>query len=162
VNPSVDDRLASIIRSLTDIILTALPHDAELAQEQTHLAIGHLQIIRAQLDALPAFEADELADARLLGVALLAGGEGGESTAQALDAVRAALEHPVGGEHPRESRVRINGAIDELIRQMALDGTPRYRDHAAEVLIRMQSARTLKDRKWFALMGFDSDVSKGG
>jgi hypothetical protein len=145
---------------LTDIILPALPEDAGLAQEQAHLAIGHLKIIRKQLDALPAFEADELGDARSLGVALLAGGEGAEATTTALGALRAALEHPVGGEHPRQSRVRINGAIDELIRQMAIDGAPRYRDHAAEVLIRMQSARTLKDRKWFALMGFDTDVLK--
>ena len=78
----MDDRLASIVRSLTDIILPSLPGDAGLAQEQAHLAIGHLQIIRAQLDALPAFEAEELSDARLLGLALLAddaGGGGGYS-----------------------------------------------------------------------------------
>jgi hypothetical protein len=160
VNPSVDDRLASIIRSLTDVILPALPGDAGLAQEQTHLAIGHLQIIRKQLDALPEFEADELNDARQLGLSLLAAGKGGPVTNAALAALRAALEQSADGEHPRQSRVRINGAIDDLIRQMAVDGADGYREHGAEILVQMQSARTLKDRKWFALMGFDSDVLK--
>ena len=48
MTPTIDDRLASIVRALTEVILPHLPPEASLAQEQAHLAIGHLQIIRAQ------------------------------------------------------------------------------------------------------------------
>jgi hypothetical protein len=162
MNPSIDDRLASIIRSLTDIILPALPREAGLAQEQTHLAIGHLKIIRAQLDSVPAYEIDELVDARTLAAALLSKGAGGGSTTAAMRVLSAALEQDSGDEHPRQTRIRINRAISELIRQLAVDGTPEFRAFAADTVIRLQSARALKDRKWFALMGFDSDILKNG
>jgi hypothetical protein len=162
MNPSIDDRLASIIRSLTDIILPALPREAGLAQEQTQLAIGHLKIIRAQLDSLPAFEIEELADTRVLAGVLLSKAAGGPRTSAAESAVRMALEQDGGEEHPRQSRIRINRAIDELIRQLAEDGTPEFRAFAADTVIRLQGERALKDRKWFALMGFDSDILKNG
>ena len=162
MNPSVDDRLASIIRSLTDIILPALPGEVGLAQEQTHLAIGHLKIIRAQLDSLPAFEIEELADTRALAAALLSKAAGGTATRSAVDAVRTALEQDGGDEHQRQSRIRINRAIDELIRQLAVDGAADFRAFAADTVVRMQGERALKDRKWFALMGFDSDILKSG
>jgi hypothetical protein len=158
MNPSVDDRLASIVRALTYIVLPALPDDAGLAKEQTQLAIGHLQILRAQLDAAPGFEAEELSDARALGAALLVGGKGGAGTDAALHALRAALEQPVGAEHPRQSRLRIAKATEELQRKTALDGDPGYRASSSEVLLRLQTERATKDRKWFALMGFDTDI----
>ena len=160
MNPSVDDRLASIIRSLTDIILPALPREAGLAQEQTHLAIGHLKIIRAQLDSVPAYEIEELADARVLAEALLSRGAGGSATTAAMSVLRAALQQDRGGEHPRQTRIRINQATDQLIRQLSDDGTPEFRAFAADTIVRLQSERALNDRKWFALMGFDSDIMK--
>ena len=158
MNPSVDDRLASIVRSLTDLVLPALPPEAGLAQEQVHLAIGHLKILRAQFDAVPAFEAAELSDTHALARALLADAHGGPATEAALGSLRLALDPPVGTEHVRETRVRINGAIDVLIRQMSADGDEAYTRRAGEVLVRLQGERARKDRRWFALMGFDSDV----
>jgi hypothetical protein len=162
MNPSVDDRLASIIRSLSDIILPALPREEGLAQEQMYLVIGHLKIIRAQFDAVPAFEAEELSDARAFGLALLEEGAGGTGTAAALAGLRMALDRSSGDELPRQARLRIVEAIDELIRQTAVDATDGYRARAVAILLRLERQRTLKDRKWFALMGFDSDVANGG
>lgn len=159
MNPSIDDRLASIVRSLADVVLPALPREAGLAQEQLHLAIGHLQIMRGQMDLVPAFEAEELLDARSLGSALLASGEAGRRTVAALSELNVALSQAVDGEHPRQSRVRITGAIDNLIQQMAVDGSQSFREHAAELLVHWQTERSFKDRKWFAVMGFDSDIT---
>ena len=85
----------------------------------------------------------------------------GAATA-AVQSLREVLARPVGDEHPRQSRIRINGAISFLIRQSAVDGTDAYRRHLADTLIEMQSVRSLKDRKWFAPMGFDSDVLQSG
>jgi len=65
-------------------------------------------------------------------------------------------------EHPRKMRIRINRAIDELIRQLSDDGTPEFRAFAADTIVRLQGERALKDRKWFALMGFDSYILKNG
>ena len=66
MTPSTDERIASVIRSLTEVILPHLPADASLAQEQCQLAIGHLQILRLQIDGIQDFEAEELADTRVL------------------------------------------------------------------------------------------------
>jgi hypothetical protein len=111
---------------------------------------------------MPAFEIEELADTRALAVALLSKAAGGTGTSAAASTVRTALEQDGGDEHPRQSRIRINRTIDELIRQLAVDGTPECRAFAADTVIRLQSERALKDRKWFALMGFDSDILKNG
>ena len=48
------------MRALSEVILPHLPAEASLAQEQVHLCIGHLQIIRGQIDEAPAFERGEL------------------------------------------------------------------------------------------------------
>src|SRR3546814_13166270 len=59
MTPSVDERFASVIRALTEVVLPHLPADASLAQEQVHLSVGHLQILRAPFDETPAFEREE-------------------------------------------------------------------------------------------------------
>ncbi len=59
MTPTVDERLASLIRSLSQVVLPHLPPEASLAQEQVHLSLGHLQILRAQIDAAPAFEVED-------------------------------------------------------------------------------------------------------
>lgn len=156
--PSIDDRLASVIRAMTDLILPSLPPEAGLAIEQAQLSIGQLQIIRAQIDAAPAFEQEELDDAHALGSALLIKADGGAATMAAIAGLRAALDHDRSGEHIRASRVRIHKAIDALIKAMAADGDAGYRAAAGKCIIDLQAGRTLKDRRWFAPMGFDSDI----
>ena len=153
--PSIDDRLASVIRALSDLILPALPPGAGLAIEQAHLSIGQLQIIHAQLGAAPAFENEEADDAVALGAGMLEGGRGGPITTEALSGLRVALAH---GGAARETRVRVNTAIDVLVKAMAKDGEPVWRASAHRLLIEMQGARALKDRRWFAPMGFDTEI----
>jgi len=155
MNPSVDDRLASVVRAVTDVIVPSLPPDAGLAREQAQLVVGHLQILRAQLDAAPAFEQEELTDARALGVALLSKGQGGAKTSAALKSLREAVEHDGSSEHCRQTRMRIIQAIDLVIRGAAIDGSAAFSDHLSKTVVEMQAVRALKDRKWFALMGFD-------
>lgn len=159
MTPSIDDRLASVIRSLSDLILPSLPSSQALAIEQAHLCIGQLQIMRAQLDAAPAFEQEEADDARALATALLVGATGGPETVKAAEALRAELAATPAGEKVRETRIRLNGAIDVLIRKMAVDGAADYRAAASRTIISMEARRTYKDRLWFAPMGFDTDIA---
>jgi hypothetical protein len=153
--PSIDDRLASIVRALTDIVLPALPAEAGLAIEQTQLAIGQLQIIGAQLPATPAYEKEEADDASDLAALLLAKGAGGPATTAALARLRSATQGTCG---PRETRVSVHEAIDHLVRQVAADGDGDFRSQMGVIIVQHQRERTMKDRKWFTPMGFDAGI----
>lgn len=153
--PSVDDRLASVVRALTDVVMPSLPPEAGLAKEQMQLIIGQIQIVRAQMDAAPGFEAEEADDARALGKALLEAGGGGSATQAALAELRAATEATA---LPREARVAIHTAIDNLVQNAAVDGSPAFRAALGTIIVQMQTVRTKKDRDWFMPMGFDSGM----
>jgi hypothetical protein len=153
--PSVNDRLASVVRALTDVILPSLPPEAGLAQEQIQLVIGHIQILQAQLDGAPAYEAEEADDARALGQTLLAAGAGGSETEAALSSLKTALEPKADG---RTARVAVHDAIDALVRAASIDGSPDFRATLGKAIIAHQTPRTMKDRKWFEPMGFDAGI----
>ncbi len=153
--PSVNDRLASVVRALTDVILPSLPADAGLAQEQIQLVIGHIQILQAQMDAAPAFEAEEADDARALGQALLDAGAGGSATQAALLLLKESLKP---NPDVRVARVAIHDAIDHVVRAASIDGTPEYQASLGKYIIAHQTPRTMKDRKWFEMMGFDAGI----
>jgi hypothetical protein len=153
--PSVNDRLASVVRALTDVIMPSLPPEAGLAQEQIQLAIGHLQILQAQLDGTPAFEAEEASDAKALGEALIAVGEGGSQTAAAIAALKSAVGTNASA---RDSRVAIHTAIDVLVKAASVDGSSGFQSQIGKIIIEHQTPRTMKDRKWFELMGFDAGI----
>jgi hypothetical protein len=150
--PAVDDRLASVVRALTDVVMPSLPPEAGLAQEQIQLAIGHLQILRAQLDGTPDFEAEEAADARALGQLLLGAGGGGLTTSAALAALKSAVEAKTGA---REDRIAIHSAIDAVVKACSADGSDAFRAQIGKIIVTHQTPRTMKDRKWFAPFGFD-------
>jgi hypothetical protein len=147
--PSFDDRLASVIRALTEVILPHLPPEASLAQEQAQLAIGHLQIMRAQLDAAPAFEREELADAAALGRELLAGhGDAGGGLKAALDGA--------DGSDVRGQRIAIHKAIDALVSAVAAAGDAGATARMSATILKYEEVRALKDRQWCAPFGFDT------
>jgi hypothetical protein len=152
MTPDIDERLSSVIRALTDVILPSLPPEASLAAEQAHLSIGHLQIIRAQMDAAPGYEAEELADARALGTLLTTGISGGAATIEALAGIAAALK---GDGSVRDARRAIHARIADLIRAVSQDGDAGARELVSATILADQKARVLKDRQWFAPFGFD-------
>ena len=151
--PNVDDRLASVIRALTEVILPHLPPEASLAQEQVQLAVGHLQILRAQLDSLPGYEREELADGRALGQAL-AGCEGGAETSAAVASLATAVASV--GDNGRLLLKAINEAIEVLVRAVAVDGGPATKAQLSATILRHEHARAQKDRQWYAPFGFDT------
>lgn len=156
MTPNIDDRLASVIRALTDVILPSLPAEASLAAEQAHLSIGQLHIIRAQMDAAPAYETEELDDAKALAAALTDAITGGPATLAALSGITLALESADGHRAAREA---IHGAIAALVRAVSLDGENGMREKLSEIIIVQQRTRIAKDRQWFAPFGFDIGVN---
>ncbi len=159
MTPNVDERLASIIRSLTEVVLPHLPADASLAQEQVHLAVGHLQILRMQLDDIPTFETEELADAMLLAHALVEAINGGGETSAAVGAVRAATvaaADAAGGAAVRTGLSGIHKAIETLVGAVSRDGTAASQAEIGSIILAHEGRRVEKDRRWFLPFGFDT------
>ncbi|MET0547377.1 MAG: hypothetical protein ABWZ40_13830 [Caulobacterales bacterium] len=152
MTPSIEHRLDSVIRALSDIILPALPASANLATEQTRLAIGHLKILKAQIPLVHDFEEDETRDARALGEALLAAAQGGPVTQKAVSALRELMAVSACGSE-------INAGVVALLDAGAVDGESAFQRQSVAITIEHEAARALKDRKWFAPMGFDAEMN---
>jgi len=159
VNPSVDDRLNSVLRALQTVVLPALPESASLAQEQVMLAMGHIQIIQAQRDATPAFELQELADVHAMADAVLVIGGAPEFLAPQRIALAKALADESAP--PRLASEVIRVAIDALLVAARNANEVVYRDALARTILPLGRARARKDREWFAIMGFDIELSGG-
>lgn len=155
MTPSIDERLGSVIRSLSEVILPHLPADAPLAQEQAQLAIGHLQILRAQIDAAPDFEREELDD--YLNLARLLTQQ--SCVREAHPAQVVSIEDAVGnseGLGVREQRVTVNRAVEALISAAMGASDTACSETVRTLVLDHAAARSLKDRKWFAAFGFDT------
>lgn len=153
--PNTDERIASVIRALTEVILPQLPPEASLAQEQLQLSVGHLQILRAQLDQIPGYEREELADAVAVGAALTGGVTGGEATRHGLASLAAALTAADGAD-VRGQRQAIHDAIDGLVRDASADGDAAGKAALSSIILARERGRAQKDREWFAPFGFDT------
>lgn len=154
MTPNTDERLASVIRSLTEVVLPHLPADASLAQEQVHLAIGHLQILRLQIDGIPAFETEELADAKALGAELLTAIAGGFHTTGAIAAMESELEDT--GTNARTALTAVNRSIERLVQAVSADGDREAKSRLSAIILRHEKGRVEKDRRWFLPYGFDT------
>jgi hypothetical protein len=153
--PNIDDRLASIIRALTEVVLPHLPPEASLAQEQVHLSVGHLQILRAQIDLAPAFERGELDDIVALAAALGAGVSGGAATQAALAGLAVASK-TASGSDVRSAYKAVSQAIEALVRGVASDGDAPGKAALSKIVLENEAVRAQKDREWFAPFGFDA------
>jgi len=152
--PTVEERLDSIIRALTTVVLTSLPADAKLAREQVQLSVGHLSILREQIGIIPQFEREELVDAVALATALLQQCGGGKATftaRQNLEQLLAAQTNPPGNPGVRE----INSAMSDLIEASFRDGSEEYRRFMFNSVTNFEKERSKKDRIIFKSYGFD-------
>ncbi|XUU60564.1 hypothetical protein ACRAQ6_13535 [Erythrobacter sp. HA6-11] len=160
MNPSIDDRLNSVLRALETVVLPALPPEASLAQEQVMLAMGHLQIIQAQRDVTPAYEEGELEDITAMARAVLEVGDAPAAVSSASQALADALNSE--GALARNKAESIRGAIDGLLVTARQAGASEYHRALAQIILPLGRARARKDREWFAPMGFDIELSAGG
>lgn len=155
MNPSIDDRLSSIVRALTDIILPALPADAGLAREQLQLCVGHLGILRNQIDRAEAFEQEAAENARRLAADLLREAEEAGVTTEQF----ARLRHLTAEDTGAARQDRINHCICDILRSDDLSRHPPLSHRLKSLVIASEQARATKDRLWFAAMGFDREFS---
>ena len=160
MNPSIKDRLGSVVRALQGVVLPALPRDASLAQEQVMLAMGHIQIILAQYDATPEFLADEAADVERMATEIAVLAAGGSQTNAATSALQLVLAN-TDRAPPEVRTAAVQDAVDAVLIALAQDGDPAARSAVHAMVLQHGAARADTDRRWFAAMGFDIDYSGG-
>lgn len=159
MNPSVNDRLDSMLRSLTSVILPALPQDASLAKEQTQLIIGHLTILRGQLDTQPAFEAEETEDLVDMAQKIAAIANGGTHSQSAIKLLNQQLSNLHKLETPSQRTNNVQLSIDKLLIALRNDGEITARAAVEAIVFELGSIRAKKDRQWFMPMGFDRGIA---
>jgi hypothetical protein len=155
VNPSVDVRLDSMIRAMTDFVMVELPPGGTGA-EQAALVLGHLHVLRAQADLVGPFEEFELrhtvAEAETL-ASLATGGPLTVAAAARLGEVVASVDEsdPAG---IRASTEAVRAGIEGLLRAHAVDGE----DHAAvhDAVLRFERILADANRSLFAAQGWES------
>lgn len=157
MNPSLDDRIASMIRAMADVIMPALDPNNSLAREQAGLMVGHLQVLRQHVNDAARFEAVELERMEELANRLLGAASGGAQTLSAIDGLRMALDTPGPGSSAGITRLRSIGmAIDRLIGSSRLDADQDSRAAISALILQHGRHAALLNRVWFAGMGFEA------
>jgi hypothetical protein len=157
MNPSIDVRIDSMIRALSDFVIPELDAGGTGAG-QAALVLGHLHVLRGQVDLAGPFEKFELTTSLQLASELLAVAAGGERTESAMTGLRAAVagasDHdPVG---VRSSTETLRGNIEDLIRASAVDGDPAVSDQLQTIVLGHERGQADANRSLFAGMSWES------
>lgn len=161
MNPSIDVRIDSLIRALSDFVIPELPPGGTGA-DQAGLVVAHLQVLRGQIDLAGSYERYELEHATGEARALLAAAEGGEKTTRAARSLTESLSD-VDDHAPafvRASTEAVRAGIDILLRSAAEDGDPGVTTQFRSIVITYERALADTDRSLFADNGWESGTSE--
>ena len=156
MTPSIDIRLASMIRSMTDVITPSIDPSNSLAREQASLMVGHLHLFALQWRKVFPFAEVCLADLDRCARGLRP--SGGSATVAAADALAAALE--LTGVDPEHHYQSATSALEELVRAVEVDGDDETRLRVELDVLGFSQRQAERDRAWFAMSGFDVDADK--
>lgn len=162
MNPSVEDRIASMMRALQDVILPAVQCRPGLAEEQVYLVLGHLQQLADQINLVPRCDRSTsrlLVDLATELVEMASGGPQTLSCVQAVDKAKLyCLE--AAPEDARSAIERLGVAVDALIIAAHCDGSTEYRRTLAESVLRHGALSSTLARSWFVATGFEGPAAK--
>ena len=153
--PSAAERIATMVRALTDVVLPAIDPANSLAQEQARLVVGHLMVLaghgdEALLDRLEL--AGECALARAL-VVVPAGGVASEAARKALSVALEAAAQSV--DDVTAARLTLRAGIERLVRTASEDGGEDLRRATWTLVFDHCRRQAERGRAWFAAAGFD-------
>ena len=149
MNPSIELRIKTMIRALTEIIIPAVDQNNSLAQEQAGLLVGHLNVLLAHQGREHLMRNVEHEALKELGTALVAESDGGDVTM----AASASLN-----EHIKHSDIdSLAHAIEKLVVDAGVDGSDAFKSVCNTLVIQHARAETLRARIWFKAIGFDHD-----
>lgn len=159
MTPSVDARLASMITAISKTIIPAIPDDESLAREQASLLLGHLHMLRGQIDHSVRYEAFALMGIKRLAQLLVEQADGvGARASAAIERLRGALAGIPATPSPsdvRDATTALGAAIEDLIDRGLDDASPAFSAYAAGQVIMHDREWAMNDRAWFAGAGFD-------
>ena len=149
MNPSIELRIHTMIRALTESIIPAVDLEDSLACEQANLLLGHLHVL-LQHNGLEKRICDiEHADLKLLANALIDASSGGSATAAATTRLR---DLPIDADTDTLSH-----AIEALIIDSGIDGSEAFKRASDTLVLEHARESTRRSRIWFKSMGFDHD-----
>ena len=148
MNPSIDLRLRSMMRAITEVIMPAVDPHNSLAQEQIRLLLGHLHALSLQVAHAPGLAAIELNELQQLARELLAHAAGGPATqcaAARVTALRGGSDHAA-----------LAHAVEALLIASGEDGDAEFKHDSETRVLAFSRAQALRGRAWFKAMGFDT------
>ena len=154
--PSIELRLATMRRSLHEVILPAIAADNALAREQAQLLVAHLDLLAVQLAEAATVDAMLARGTETLASALVANAAGGVHTQATAQALRAQLDDG----QPCTSTARraaLAAAIDALLGALALDGETACRHAAHDLIVEHALRDGMVERVCFASNGLDPE-----
>jgi hypothetical protein len=162
----IDDkvRLKSLLRAMDDVVLPALPKDAQLAVEQAHLVRMHLNMMLAQADHAYRLQLAELAHFTALLRDLEACGLAAEleaaASAQVVEILAraapiAALEVPDSESLARLTR-EVREAADSLVQSVVATDSP-LRKRASHIVLDYAARQITRERVAAKAAGFELD-----
>jgi hypothetical protein len=149
VNPSIDLRIRSMQRALTEVVIPALDPGDALAQEQARLVLGHLHALSTQHRHASRVEARESAALRELARELSAAADGGPRTRAAAAAIATLLSN--------SDDDALADALDALILASGDDGHAAFRSAVTRATLTHAKAAATRGMRYFAAMGFGGD-----
>ena len=149
MNPSIELRIKTMIRALTEVIIPAVDPNNSLAQEQAGLLVGHLNVLlQHQERERIMFEVEHEALIRLA-AALIEASSGGDDTLSATSR----LKKLVGN----ADTDTLSHAIESLVIDAGVDGSDAFKRTCETLVVQHARDETLRARVWFKAMGFDHD-----
>jgi hypothetical protein len=160
--PSIELRLQTMAKAMTDVILPALGPENALAREQAQLMIAQLGMIARHWRRAAEYNALELRTISALAERLQTVAAGGAETRAAAAALAGLLRRrearPVAVVD--EDRATIANAIDALIRASAVDGDEAFKQASSEAILQYSVLQAWRDRVWFAGCGMDPERAR--
>lgn len=150
MTPSIDLRIATIVRAMEDVVAPAIDQEDSFAREQVALIIGHIRLLGVQWSRAERYALTCLTD--LVETVRPLAPAGGALTQAAGHHLVASLDAGGGA----ESRYKqVMSAADALVRACDADGDPAFRADLRSRLLDFSLRQSLRDRSWFAGTGFD-------
>ncbi len=160
--PTISARLRSMMKAMQEIVIPAVDPQHAIAQEQSKLVLGSLNLILQQLDYAHAFEVVEAREMQSLGRELadliddVKPSHATTRRARADLAAHAAIENPVTTLSTlQQINQALRATIAELI-QLSEDSTDlSLITKVSRRVIDYSESQLVRERSWVAATGFD-------
>jgi hypothetical protein len=161
-------RIQSMIRSMQEVVIPAIPSSQRLALDQANIIVGNLRIMAEQHDKLFQYELVELREFVSLVREMAEAAVGGAASQASKEGARPVLENAtkiVGLSIPTQSELAaltrsMKSAADALLRAAYEDGEPGFRAVARAAVMRQSESQIMRERSWFRMAGFELEPGK--